>query len=278
MPLCRFTHDSQRSPALGLVDRDAKTVTTIETNAGSLDDALTATTPGESLLDDADGDEYALETVSLLAPVASPTNLIGVGLNYAGHAAEGGYDVPEEPVFFAKSPSSITAPGSAITKHERVSNLHYEGEFAFVVGKEASNVSETDAMDHVFGYTAANDVTARDIQLADLDAANPWFRSKSMNTFTPIGPWVVPADGSVDPRSVGIETRLNGEVVQSSNTDDLVFDVANVVSYISSFVTLKPGDVVLTGTPAGVGEMQPGDTVAVSAEGVGTLKNSVSAP
>lgn len=277
MPLCRYAAESRSSSKLGFVDRESKTVTEVQSNASSLDEALSTHMDWKVLQKDAGTTTHGIDDIELLAPVDSPTNLIGVGLNYAGHAEEGGYDVPEEPVFFAKSPSSIADPGASIKRHEGVTNLHYEGEFAFVIGTQASNVSERKAMDHVFGYMAANDVTARDIQLDDLDASNPWYRSKSMNTFTPLGPWVVPAD-NIDPRNTGVETRLNGDVVQSSNTDDHVFDVASIVSYISSFVTLQPGDVVLTGTPAGVGEMTPGDTVSVDVEGVGSLTNQVVEP
>ena len=274
MPLCRYTAESGSSPTLGFVDRESETVTEIKSSTHSLDAALAEDLDWSDLTEKKSDAVHDLDSIELLAPVDSPSNLLGVGLNYVGHAEEGGFDVPEEPVFFAKSPSSITAPDAPVKHHEEVTNLHYEGEFAFVIGKQASDVSETEALDHVFGYMAANDVTARDIQLEDLDAANPWFRSKSMDTFTPLGPWVV-QEAELNPGRASIETRLNDEIVQSSNTDDLVFDVPSVVSYISSFVTLQPGDVVLTGTPAGVGEMSPGDAISVSVDGVGALENSV---
>ena len=267
------------APRLGLVDGDGTSVTAIDTDATSLDDALRAGESAVSLADAATGEELALESVTLHSPIDRPGNLIGVGLNYAGHAEEGGFDVPDEPIFFAKSPSSITGPNTDVVRHDGVTNLHWEGEFAFVVGKTARRVDATDALDAVFGYLAANDVTARDMQFADLDAANPWFRSKSMDTFTPLGPWVSPTeDGAIDPANADIETRVNGEVVQSSNTSDLIFHVEDVVEYISHHVTLHPGDVVLTGTPAGVGEMEPGDEVAVEIGGVGTLSNTVVSP
>lgn len=277
MHVSRFRSADRSEPCLGLVDSDAETVTVVETDATSLDAALDSH-DWEDLHDAAGEESYDLDAVELLAPVSRPRNLVGIGLNYAGHAEEGGFEVPEEPIFFAKSPSSLTAPGGRVVKHPEVTELHYEGEFGFVVGERATRVDAADAMDHVFGFTVANDVTARDMQLADLDAANPWFRSKSMDTFTPLGPWVTPVGEGVDPASTAIETRLNGEVVQSSNTDDLIFDVTEALAYVTKHVTLYPGDVVLTGTPAGVGEMGPGDEVVVDVEGVGALSNTVDAP
>jgi len=275
MQVCRFSHATIDGPRLGCVENGQ--VTTIETDARTLDDAL-AMYDWASLREAATGPTLETAEVTLHSPVERPTNLLGVGLNYAGHAEEGGFDVPTEPVFFAKSPSSITDPESAITKHEGVTDLHYEGEFGFVVGETARNVPEADALDHVFGFLAGNDVTARDMQLRDLEAANPWFRSKSMDSFTPLGPRVTPVGDGVDPANANIETRLNGEAVQSSATDDLVFDVPAIVAYISKHVTLEPGDVVLTGTPAGVGSMEPGDEIEVDVEGVGVLRNEVRAP
>jgi len=275
MHVCRFSHATLDDPQLGLVE-DGE-VTTIEIETGTLDGAL-ANHDWASIRAAATGRTVDAADATLLAPVERPTNLIGVGLNYVGHAAEGGFDVPEEPVFFAKSPSSITAPDGPVYSHDGVTDLHYEGEFGFVVGETARRVDRADALDHVFGFLAGNDVTARDMQLRDMDATNPWFRSKSMDTFTPLGPYVTPVGEGVDPASTWIETRLNGETVQSSNTDDLVFGVPELVAYISQHVTLNPGDVVLTGTPAGVGSMHPGDEVAVEVEGVGVLHNEVNAP
>ncbi|MWG35009.1 fumarylacetoacetate hydrolase family protein [Halomarina oriensis] len=275
MHVCQFSHATGDGSSLGVVD-DGQ-VTTIDADASSLDAAL-VDHDWSSLRTAATGSSFPVDDVTLHAPVDRPRNLLGVGLNYAGHAEEGGYDVPEEPVFFAKSPSSITDPDGAVTKHDLVTDLHYEGEFGFVVGETARRVDAADALDHVFGFVAGNDVTARDMQLRDLNAANPWYRSKSMDTFTPLGPWVTPVGEDVDPASVAIETRLNDEVVQSSNTDDLVFDVPTVLAYITDHVTLHPGDIVLTGTPSGVGSMEAGDEVVVEIEGVGALRNEVRTP
>lgn len=276
MQVCRVTTPGESTPTLGVVDPEG-TVVQLDSGHDTLEDALLADETWASLREAAGGREHALADVSLHAPVGRPLNLVGVGLNYAGHAAEGGFDVPEEPIFFAKSPSSLTGPGAPVVKHGLVTDLHYEGEFGFVVGETARDVPVEDGLDHVFGFLAGNDVTARDMQLGDLDAANPWFRSKSMDTFTPLGP-VTPVGEGVDPDDTDVETRLNGEVVQSSNTSDLIFPVEEVVAYVSRHVTLHPGDVVLTGTPAGVGSMEPGDVVEVDVEGVGTLTNEVATP
>lgn len=273
MHVCSFDHSDLSSPSLGIVEEG--TVTRIRTDAGSLETPLRNGADWSSLRAAAGSETYSYGEVRLRTPVERPTNLIGIGLNYAGHAAEGGHDIPEEPVFFAKSPSSITDPDAPVLRHSGVSNLHYEGEFAVVIGRELQRADADEANDGIFGFTAANDVTARDMQADDIDAANPWYRSKSMDTFTPLGPHVTPTGEGVDPDSTAIETRLNDEVVQSSNTDDLIFGLGEALSFVSHFVTLQPGDVVLTGTPAGVGEMVPGDEISVSLDGVGTLRNTV---
>lgn len=278
MHVSRFTTAESREPSLGVVDESQETVTPVETELSSLDDALRNGTTWETLQGDATGDSIPVDDVSLLSPVDRPTNLVGVGLNYAGHAEEGGHDIPDEPIFFAKSPSSITATDSDVVRHDCVTNLHWEGEFGVVVGQEARTVDEADAMEKVFGFVAGNDVTARDMQAADIESAHPWFRSKSMDTFTPLGPWVTPVGEGVDSNGADIETVVNGETVQSSNTSDFIFTVPEIVSYISEYVTLQPGDVVLTGTPAGVGELARRDDVSVTIEGHGTLSNTVTEP
>lgn len=275
MDLSRFATSESATPSLGVVDDSQETIREVDTSSTSLDEALRNGETWETLLRDADGETHSLADVSLRSPIERPGNLIGVGLNYAGHAEEGGHDIPDEPIFFAKSSSSITDPGSDIVRHEGVTNLHWEGEFGFVVGETARRVDESEALDAICGYVVGNDVTARDLQAADLDAGKPWFRSKSMETFTPLGPWVTPTDQDLDPNDADIETVVNGEVVQSSNTSDLIFSIPELVATISEYVTLQPGDVVLTGTPAGVGEMEPGDTVSVTVEGLGTLSNTV---
>jgi 2-keto-4-pentenoate hydratase/2-oxohepta-3-ene-1,7-dioic acid hydratase in catechol pathway len=275
MHCCRFTAESFDRSFLGRVDRENETVSVLEVDEPSLDAALRR---GTNVEDSSTTDEtYDLADVTLRAPVERPTNLLGIGLNYVGHAAEGGFDVPEEPVFFAKSPSSIADPDGEIVRHVLVEDLHYEGEIAVVVG-DRLRAADPDAVRRgIFGYTAVNDVTARNLQSCDLDDALPWFRSKSMDTFTPLGPWVASAE-ELEATDAGIETRLNGETVQDARTDELIFDVTEALSAVSQFVTLQPGDVVLTGTPAGIGSMEPGDEIEVAVEGVGTLRNTVVAP
>jgi len=278
MYVSRFATADDGPTTLGVVDDTEETIATVTAPYSSLDEALRDSATWERLHQEATGEEHSLDDISLAAPVERPANLIGVGLNYAGHAEEGGHDIPEEPIFFAKSPSSLTAPRSDIVRHDGVTNLHWEGEFGFVVGETARRLDENEAEDAVFGYVVANDVTARDMQAADIEAANPWFRSKSMDTFTPLGPWVTPVGEGVDPDDADIETRVNGDVVQSSNTSDLIFTIPEIVSYVSHYVTLQPGDIVVTGTPGGVGEMVPGDDVTVTVDGVGSLENSVTGP
>lgn len=277
MYICRFAGDDSVGTRIGLVDRSSDAVTPIDTDVATTENFLYDGLDLETLADASEETRLSLDDVELLAPIERPTNLVGIGLNYSGHAEEGGFDIPDEPIFFAKSPSSIAAAGDDIVRHDGVTNLHYEGEFGVVIGEPAHRVDEADAADCVFGYTIANDVTARDMQLADLDEANPWFRSKSMATFTPLGPWIATAD-EIDPGNVSIETRLNGETVQSASTDELIFSVPEAISYVSQYVPLQPGDVVITGTPAGVGEMNAGDAVAVEVDGIGTLKNQVTEP
>jgi 2-keto-4-pentenoate hydratase/2-oxohepta-3-ene-1,7-dioic acid hydratase in catechol pathway len=264
--------DSQ--PRLGIANPGPRTVRPIE-GKSSTTEALASGETWNSLRDSASDEEFDLDNVSLQAPVQQPVNLIGVGLNYAGHAKEGGHEVPDEPVFFAKSPSSIVGPDSNIVKNQLVSNLHYEGELAVIVGERIQAASPEQVITSVFGFTPANDVTARDVQHSDLDAGKPWYRSKSMDTFTPIGPWIAPRSDGFEPAELHLKTRLNGDAIQSATLSEQIFPVDEAISSISQFITLHPGDVVLTGTPAGIGEMNPGDDIEVTLEGIGTLRNTV---
>ncbi len=216
------------------------------------------------------GSEDMLSDVSLLPP-CEPRSIVCVGKNYADHIREMGGssdDLPQEPGLFLKSLGTLSGPGDPIPYPAWTGNLQYEGELAVVIGKEMRNVPEEEALDYVLGYTCAIDVTARDKQRSDLQ----WTRGKSADGFCPVGPWLV---RDFDPSAVSLETRINGEVRQSGNTRDLIFPVQAILAYISTFLTLKPGDLVLTGTPEGVGPLQVGDEVEVEIEGIGTLKNSV---
>lgn len=211
---------------------------------------------------------HSLAGVRFLAP-CQPTKIIAVGLNYLSHAREVGINVPQEPVYFLKPPSSIIAHGENIVYPAHLSQrVDYEGELAVVIGKRGRGVAPREARDYVLGYSCANDVTARDLQQMDPQ----WTRAKGFDTFCPLGP-VIATD--VDPRDLTIRTRLNGEVRQEASTSEKVFSVEQLISYISRVMTLEAGDVILTGTPAGVGELKPGNRVEVEIEGIGTLTNTV---
>jgi 2-keto-4-pentenoate hydratase/2-oxohepta-3-ene-1,7-dioic acid hydratase in catechol pathway len=216
-----------------------------------------------------------LTEVSLLAP-CQPTKILAVGLNYRAHAAESGHDVPSEPLFFSKPPSSVIGPLEPIVHPVLSQQVDYEGELAVVIGRRVRNVSPEKALDFVLGYTCGNDVTARDLQRRD----NQWTRAKGFDTFCPLGPCIVTdtstgLSASLDPGHLAIRTQVNGKLRQSTSTTDMVFGVAELIAYISQVMTLEPGDVILTGTPSGVGPLQPGDVVEVEIEDIGTLRNPV---
>ncbi len=208
--------------------------------------------------------EMPRKFVKFLPPV-EPSKIVAVGLNYVDHAAELSMPLPDEPVIFLKPPSAVIGDGDPIVLPD-VGRIDYEGELAVVIAKECRNVAASDAADYILGYTCFNDVTARDLQAKD----GQWTRAKSFDTFAPLGPYIAELD---DAGKLSIVTRLNGEVVQKSNTSNMVFDVFELVSFISSVMTLKPGDIIATGTPAGVGRLRDGDIVEVEIEGIGVLRN-----
>jgi 2-keto-4-pentenoate hydratase/2-oxohepta-3-ene-1,7-dioic acid hydratase in catechol pathway len=209
----------------------------------------------------------ALQGAHLMPPVM-PTKIVCVGINYKGHASEMGHDLPKDPVLFLKPPTAMNGPNGDILYPDSVGQLDYEGELGIVIGRRAHRVPLGEADTCILGYTCANDVTARDLQKAD----GQWTRAKGFDGFCPLGPWV---ETDIDPTDVGIETLLNGTVVQSGRTSDMIFDPYTLVSFASHVMTLLPGDVVLTGTPAGIGPMQRGDVVEVRIEGIGSLVNRV---
>lgn len=218
--------------------------------------------------------QHRLEDVRLLAPVLPRSKVVAIGRNYAAHAAELGSDVPEEPLMFLKPNTSVIGPDDAIAYPRQTQDLHYEGELAVVIGRICRDVPAEQATDVIHGYTIANDVTARDLQRSD----GQWTRAKGFDTFCPLGPWI---ETDLDPQhfvdGVRLQTHLNGDVVQDGSTADMIFDVPALIAHVSSVMTLLPGDVLLTGTPEGVGPMQVGDEVEVSIAGLGTLTNSVKA-
>jgi 2-keto-4-pentenoate hydratase/2-oxohepta-3-ene-1,7-dioic acid hydratase in catechol pathway len=210
----------------------------------------------------------AWDQVKLLSPVI-PTKVIAVGRNYEDHAAELSNPLPEEPAIFLKPPTSVIGPLQAIRLPAASSNVHHEAELAVVMGKVARDVKMEDAGDYVLGYTAANDVTARDLQKGDVQ----WTRGKGFDTFCPLGPAI---DTDLDPlEGLQVVCRVNGELRQSGSTADMIFGVAYLIEYISAVMTLLPGDVIITGTPAGVGPIVAGDKVEVEIEGIGVLMNPV---
>ena len=209
----------------------------------------------------------ALKEVQLLAP-CEPTKIICIGLNYHDHAKEMNLPVPKYPVVFLKPPSSVTGPGTNIIYPKQCTRMDYEAELAIVIGSVTKNIEPEDALDNVLGYTCANDVTARNLQPKD----GQWTIAKSFDTFSPIGPYIVT---DISPDNLNVKLLLNGEIKQSSNTSQLMFSIPFIISYLSKVMTIFPGDIIITGTPAGVGPMEPGDTVTVEIENIGKLTNLV---
>src|ERR1700712_1848744 len=215
------------------------------------------------------GERFALSDVRLLAPIL-PSKVLAVGRNYAAHAAEMGSDVPERPLIFLKPSTSVIGTNDVIRLPVDSAQVEHEAELALVIGKVAKNLSRAQALGAVFGYTCANDVTARDQQRADVQ----FTRAKGYDSFCPIGPWI---ETNFDPSAVRVRALVNGQTKQDGNTRDMIFDVATIVSFMSHVMTLVPGDVILTGTPEGVGRIADGDTVTIAIDGLGELTNPVRA-
>lgn len=240
------------------------------------------TSPGflrvvEDAVDAAEDQAIPASDAKLLAPVPRPGKIVCVGLNYHDHAEEQNEEVPERPLLFGKSDTSVTNPGDPIVHPADVEQVDYEVELGVVIGRTAKDVSAEEASEYVAGYTAVNDVSGRDAQFED----EQFFRGKSYDTFAPMGPTLVP-ENDLNPNELDVACRVNGETKQESNTEEFIFDVGEVVEYISGITTLRPGDVISTGTPGGVGIfrdppelLEPGDTVEIEVEGIGTLANPV---
>ncbi|MGQ0624435.1 MAG: fumarylacetoacetate hydrolase family protein [Sporichthyaceae bacterium] len=260
MRIARFTHGGEQAFGVVTGSEGSEAIALI---AG--DPLYTPLTPT--------GDYLPLAEVKLLAPVIPRSKVIGVGRNYADHAAEMGHALdessgPPEPLLFLKPNTTVIGPGEAIVHPPQSSEVHFEGELAVVIGRLCRDVPLERVGEVVFGYTIANDVTARDLQRSDAQ----WTRAKGFDSFCPLGPWIV-TDLHVE--DLALTTTLNSELKQAGRTASMVHTVPDLITYISAVMTLLPGDVILTGTPAGVGPMKPGDEISVSVEGIGTLTNTV---
>ena len=256
MKLCRISHQTLREPRYAALSGSKVFPLPVDYNFEAIPN---------------DEGTLALEEVKLLAPV-SPSKIVCVGRNYREHAAELGNKMPDEPLLFLKAPSSVIASGDSIELPSASQQVEHEGELGVVIGRVARKLSSSDdPLSYVFGYTCVNDVTARDLQRKDVQ----FTRGKSFDTFCPVGPWI---ETNIDPSNVAVETRLNGEVKQKGNTADMAFSVAFLIRYISEIMTLYPGDLIATGTPAGVSRMKHGDTVEVEVTGIGVLSNRVVDP
>ena len=208
-----------------------------------------------------------LEEVRLLPPV-QPGKIIAIGRNYPEHAKEQDVEIPDVPMIFLKPPSSIIGPGSTIILPPQSTQVEHESELGVVISRSGRWIKQEDVKDHILGYTIVNDVTARDLQRRD----GQWSRAKGFDTFCPVGPWI---ETDLDPADILITCRVNGEIKQLSSTREMVFSIKQLIVYMSSVMTLEPGDLILTGTPAGVGKLADGDTVEIEIEGIGILRNQV---
>ncbi|MDP4104747.1 MAG: fumarylacetoacetate hydrolase family protein [Bacillota bacterium] len=231
-------------------------------------------------------DVTPFKDIELLAPIIKPNrNIFCLGINYREHAYEfektsdASKAIPKDPIVFSKLPTTVIGPEQPILSHSQVtSELDYEGEFAIIIGKEGTNIRKEDAFDYIFGYTIINDVTARDLQRKH----KQWLLGKGLDSFGPMGPYIVTKDQLPDPQNLSLLTKVNGEVRQNSNTELLIFDIPTIIATLSNGITLKPGDIIATGTPKGVGMgfeppkfLKPGDVVEIEIEGIGVLRNHV---
>jgi 2-keto-4-pentenoate hydratase/2-oxohepta-3-ene-1,7-dioic acid hydratase in catechol pathway len=219
---------------------------------------------------------YSISKEAILkAPILRPPKIIALGLNYALHAKEGNAAVPTEPIIFMKAGSSVIGPDETILLPGEMGRMDHEVELAAIFGRRATAVKKKEAMNFVAGFTILNDVTARELQTKDLEQKHPWFRSKSFDTFTPMGPWIVTVDEIASPIRLNLECRVNGSVRQRANTSSMVFDIPTQIEFISKHIALEPGDVLSTGTPQGIGPIKDGDEVLCRIEKIGELKNPV---
>jgi acylpyruvate hydrolase len=261
---------------IGLLEAGDRALAAIREAAGYVREALNSGDHAEALR--RDGVVLALDEVTLKAPIPRPGKLILLGLNYRDHAEETGQKIPEVPTLFAKYNNSVIGPGAAILIPRATEQIDYEAEFAFVIGRRGQYIPRERALDYVAGYTIINDVSARDYQFV----TSQWMVGKTFDTHCPMGPALVLKDEIADPHNLDISLSIAGEVLQQSNTDQLIFKIPETVEYLSQVMTLEPGDVISTGTPSGVGFtrkpprwLRPGETVRVAIAGLGVLENPV---
>jgi len=228
-----------------------------------------------------EGDAVPLDSLELLAPVPRPGKVVCIGRNYAEHAHERGFDAPPEPILFAKWANSVAPPGATVAVPEQTTQPDWEAELGAVIGSRCSRVSAERALEHVAGYTCLNDLSARDLQ----NRVSQWTRGKAVDGFLPMGPWLVTADEVGDPQQLAVRCRVNGETMQDGHTSLMIWPVAELVAFVSETITLEPGDVIATGTPAGIGAartppvfLRDGDVVEVEIDRVGLLETAISAP
>ncbi len=273
--LARAIKGAGRSPASWLLEANS-TLAVIQRGASALEEIL-------ALIDGSTGSgrgaavAHTLDSIEFL-PAVYPGKILAIGRNYADHAAEGGAELPKAPLLFNKLPNALNAHNSAIRLPAISEQVDYEAELAVIIGRQTKGISEEDALEYVFGYSLINDVSARDLQYGD----KQWTRGKGLDTFAPLGPFITTRDEIQDVQSLKIEGVLNGQVMQSSNTAKMIFNVAYLVSYLSQGITLEPGDVIASGTPDGVGVfrkppvlLKHGDVFEVRIEKLGTLRNPV---
>ncbi len=285
MRLVTFTHKDATKPGL-LTPRGVIDLAAAGLPAGRHGDLLEIARGGEAMLKKihaiakSGAAAISVDEVRLRAPIFEPSKIIGIGLNYIDHCREANLKVPSVPVLFAKFPNSVVGPDDDIVFSRRIcSEVDYEVELGFVIGRRARNVSEKDGLKYVLGYSIVHDVSARDLQFRE---ANQWDHGKSLDTFTPWGPSIVTADEIPDPQVLDLRLLLNGQEMQKSNTKNMIFGVAKLVSFISEAITLEPGDLIVTGTPFGVGfsrkppvYLKDGDECILEISGIGRLRNRV---
>ncbi len=208
-------------------------------------------------------------------PITKPEKILCYGVNYAAHAVEGDNPIPDEPILFGKFSNTLLPHNATIAFPKKIGRVDHEIELGVVIAKDGKNISEDEAMDYVAGYTIINDISARKMQIDDLDKGHPWLRSKGYDTFCPVGPYLVPAESVAEPHNVDLTLKINGEIKQHSNTSRMIFKIPRLINFASEIMTLKAGDIICTGTPSGISEIVDGDVVTCELSGLGILSNSV---